>query len=241
MKIDITIPRSWSELTQEQLRMVFAYIAIGLQFDSIKVYCFFKWTDLQVLGQIGKDYLLKKDGKEFLASPLLIQSACDELSYLEEIPCIPVALEKIHRKKGLDKSFSEVPFKKFIICDNLYQGYMHTKDASLLDSMAAILYQHDNIITNETDRTAVFYWWASLKNFFHAEFSHFFQSVGGNQPDNIGKAVKSAMNAQIRALTKGDITKEKEVLAMDTWRALTELDALAKEYEDLERKYPTKK
>lgn len=241
MKIEITIPRSWQELSQEQLKFVFAYIALGLPFDAIKAYCFFKWAKLQVLGEIGKDYLLKKDGKEFLASPLLIQSACDELSYLEEIPCYPVALEKIHRRKGIDKSFSEVPFKKFIICDNLYQGYMHTKDASLLDSMASILYQHENIITNETDRTAVFYWWASLKNMFHAEFPHFFQSVGGNPPDNIGKAVKSAMNAQIRALTKGDITKEKEVLAMDTWRAFTELDALAKEYEDLERKYPTKK
>ena len=33
------------------------------------------------------------------------------------------------------------------------------------------------------------------------------------------------MNAQIRALTKGDVTKEKEILALDTWRALTELNA----------------
>lgn len=45
------------------------------------------------------------------------------------------------------------------------------------------------------------------------------------------------MNAQIRALTKGDITKEKEVLHLDTWRALTELDALAKEAEEFNRKY----
>ena len=33
------------------------------------------------------------------------------------------------------------------------------------------------------------------------------------------------------------ITKEKEVLAMDTWRALTELDALAREAEEWKRKY----
>ena len=42
---------------------------------------------------------------------------------------------------------------------------------------------------------------------------------------------------QIRALTKGDITKEKEIFEMDTWRALTELDAQAQEYEDLKKKY----
>lgn len=57
---------------------------------------------------------------------------------------------------------------------------------------------------------------------------------------NIGEQVTEAMNAQIRALTKGDITKEKEVLAMDCWRALTELNAQAKEYEELNRKYPHK-
>ena len=45
------------------------------------------------------------------------------------------------------------------------------------------------------------------------------------------------MNAQIRALTKGDITKESQVLALDTWRALTELDALAREYQEFNSKY----
>lgn len=45
------------------------------------------------------------------------------------------------------------------------------------------------------------------------------------------------MNAQIRALTKGDITKEKEILSLDTWRALTELDAQAKEYEEMKKMY----
>jgi uncharacterized protein YbjQ (UPF0145 family) len=43
------------------------------------------------------------------------------------------------------------------------------------------------------------------------------------------------MNAQIRALTGGDITKDEAVLSMDTWRALTELDTKAKEVEDDKR------
>jgi hypothetical protein len=43
------------------------------------------------------------------------------------------------------------------------------------------------------------------------------------------------MDAQIRALTKGDVTKEQEILAIDTWRALTELNAQAKDYQELKR------
>ena len=51
----------------------------------------------------------------------------------------------------------------------------------------------------------------------------------------IGEVLRTAMNAQIRVLTGGDITKEEAVLSMDTWRALTELDAKAKEVEDIKR------
>ena len=54
---------------------------------------------------------------------------------------------------------------------------------------------------------------------------------------NAAEKLQEAMNAQIRALTKGDITKEREVLSMDTWRALAELDAQAKEYEELKKQY----
>lgn len=42
-------------------------------------------------------------------------------------------------------------------------------------------------------------------------------------------------NVQLRALTGGDPTKEKEVLSLNCWRALTELDAKAREAEELEK------
>ena len=47
--------------------------------------------------------------------------------------------------------------------------------------------------------------------------------------------LQEPMNAQIHALTGRDITKEREVLKMDCWRALTELDAKAKDYEDMRK------
>ena len=90
----------------------------------------------------------------------------------------------------------------------------------------------------------MFYWWASLKEYFSRLFPNFFVPASapedGNllgNPKPIGKQLRDAMNAQNRALTKGDITKEKEVMAMPTQRALTELDALAEEAEEIKRKY----
>ena len=45
------------------------------------------------------------------------------------------------------------------------------------------------------------------------------------------------MCAEIRALTGGDVTKTKAVLDADTIDALTELDAKARESEELSIKY----
>ena len=74
-------------------------------------------------------------------------------------------------------------------------------------------------------------------------FPNFFQPLGISSSsdlmsEDIGRQLMNAMNTQIRALTKGDITKEKDVLKMDVWRAFAELDAQAKEYEEFKRKYP---
>ena len=238
MDIDISLPRSWRDMDQNKLRYFFSLMAMGLGQDQIKTYCLFRWGNLEVVQQMGKSYMLKKDKKEFLASPMLIASCVDCLSFLDEMPTYPTNLRKIGRYECLPFNFSEVPFKKFIICDNLYQGYMATKKEDLLEEMAKVLY-NPSVKLNNPERISILYWWASLKNYFNSEFKYFFN--GTSSGTLTGEQVKNAMNAQIRALTGGDITKEKEVLAMDTWRALTELDAKAHDYEELERKYPSKR
>lgn len=93
-------------------------------------------------------------------------------------------------------------------------------------------------------RIAIFYWFAALKDTFSRKFPDFFQPIGaatgGNLLGSSAPSVEDAMNAQIRALTKGDVTKEKEVLAFDTHRALTELNAQAREYKELNAKMQSK-
>lgn len=90
-------------------------------------------------------------------------------------------------------------------------------------------------------RTAFcFYWFASVKANFTRLFPHFFTNIPqeksnllGSANLGVGEELRQAMNAQIRALTGGDITKEAAILQMDCWRALTELDAKAQEAQEL--------
>ena len=100
------------------------------------------------------------------------------------------------------------------------------------------------MVLNRAQKISVFYWFTSIKSMFSERFPFFLQPAGSMTPDNllsggasVGQQVTDAMNAQIRALTKGDVTKEKEVLGLDVWRAMTELNAQAKEYIAYKHKY----
>lgn len=242
--IDFSVPQGWHELGDKQLRYVYDLIAQEFSSDEIKVLCLLHWGGAKVIGrQESGAYLMKKGKTFFEVTPLTIASLLPHLGWLGSLPTVPVRLSKINRQVALPADFSEVPFETFIICDNLYQGYLSTQDDALLDQLGSMLYGKE-IAFKPYERISIFYWFAALKDYFAHRYTYFFQPIAGAADGNLlGSSVPSvedAMNAQIRALTKGDVTKEKEVLALDTHRALTELNAQAREYKELNAKTASK-
>ncbi len=98
-------------------------------------------------------------------------------------------------------------------------------------------------VSNDTDmalsqeeRLGTFLWYSHVKSVLSKHFTHFFRKVDADDADAVsGRSILEQYNIQLRALTGGDATKEKDVLALDCWRALTELDAKAREAEELEK------
>ena len=273
INIDLKLPTKWEDLTDKQLRYLFGLLSLNFPSQQVKTYCLFRWSGMQVMHRYGKGWYCKFAKDEFrtrnsgCASAILnkfrLHSTCTEfvifapqinaaitsLDWIDTLPTMPVRITRIGRHRAVPADFEGVPFETFIVCDNLYQGYLTTKQDNLLDELAAHLYDTQRIKLTAAERVSVFYWFASLKGFLAKVFRHFFQPVGnasgadGNMIEHGGsqyEMLQNAVNAQIRALTKGDITKESEVLSLDTWRALTELDAQAREYEELNKQYPTK-
>ena len=78
------------------------------------------------------------------------------------------------------------------------------------------------------------------KHVLSALYPRLFVAAGGD--DDFGddapmaQQQRESMNAQIRALTDGDVTKEPQVLATDVHRALTELDAKIRDADTLKSK-----
>ncbi len=244
-KISIVVPKSWQELTDTQLYYIYNLFADNLSLGQIKTFCLMKWGKIKVLHRYGDGYMLQQGKNQFVVTAELIADAIHALDWIDELPSSPVRISSINKAKALEPAFIGVPLEKFLYCDNLYQGYLETQNHALLAQMAEVLYDNENIKVNQAEKNSIFYWWAALKSLLSRSFPTFLQPMPVEMDNilddnNIGKRLQEAMNAQIRALTKGDITKEKEVLAMDTWRAMTELEAQAKEYEDIKRKYGNK-
>ena len=243
--IDFHVPQGWHELSDKQLRYVYDLLAKEFSTDEIKTLCLLQWSATKVIGrQDSGAYLLKKGKILFEVTPLTLAELLPALDWLGSLPTSPVRLSKINRQHALPADFSEVPFETFIICDNLYQGYLQTQGDALLDELGATLYGK-SIDFKPYERISIFYWFASLKDFLSRKYPDFFQPItaaatDGNLLGSSATSVEDAMNAQIRALTKGDVTKEVEVLALDTHRALTELNAQAREYKELNAKMQSK-
>ena len=244
ISINFIVPQGWHELSDKQLRYVYQLISDEFATDEIKALCLLRWSGTKVMGkQDSGSYLLKKGKFIFEVTPLTLAELLPHLDWLASLPTVPVRISKINRQHALPVDFSEVPFETFIICDNLYQGYLQTQNDELLDQLGATLYGK-SMTFKPFERISIFYWFAALKDTFSRKFPEFFQpinaAVDGNLLGSSTHSVEDAMNAQIRALTKGDVTKEKEVLTLDTHRALTELNAQAREYKELNAKMQSK-
>ena len=237
--IDITVPTCWQQLSDKQIRFVFKLLNGNLSLPQVKALCLLKWAKMKILRREGSIFIVKYNKQKFPVSALQITEVSQSMEWLGDFPVYPVRLSRIGLHRPLTADFQGVPFGTFLALDNLYQGYLQTRKHDIAMEMAKIMYQSGHIRhLSKVEETNVFYWFTSIKRYFASMFTHFFQQT---EDDSLApKAVTLAylqnnMNTQIRALTGGDITKEKEVLEMDCLRALTELNAKAKDYEELEK------
>jgi hypothetical protein len=238
---NISLPTSWQSLSDRQLIFFFRQLSRNLPFSQILTLCLLRWGNLRILGKQDGNYLVKQRAKpksEAALSLWQIHDATNSLAYLQTFPTTPVRLTTIGKAEALQADFQGVPFSTFIAVDNYYQGFLQTQQYDLLKQAASLLYPNVTLKRLSTAHCLmVFYWITALKQYLSRLFPHFLQSAPKESDNLLGSSnnetIRSAVNAQIRALTGGDITKEAAVLAMDTWRALTELDAKASEAEKI--------
>lgn len=242
-KLSITLPKSWSELDDQQLYYVFNLIADNLSSEQMKTYCLFRFGQIRMICRYGNGYIVRKGKEEHLVNAVVITEAIQALNFLDDVPQRPVRISKIKGHEAADAQLKDVDFQSYLFLENLYQGFLATQQHDMLQEMGRMLYDNEELMMSQAEKMNVFYWWTAVKVLFSKQFPHLFTTDSGNTNGNLvgdGRSLQQklqdAMNNQIRALTKGDITKEEQVMKMNLWRALTELDNLAREAIELNAK-----
>ena len=235
--MSIELPKSWQDLTQEQLRYICCLLGSGVELADVKYYCFIRWSGFEVVSRWGDDWIVAVRKGFFSRKELTISGetvACQAvrwLSWLDKVAEKPVRVEEYNGLVACDAMLFGLEFEKFLRLENLWQGYIYSRQQEPLCHMAHILYADKKERmwkkVPEVVRASVAIWFMSFKQMCYEEWPNLFRPGEGEHEEGEAIDVKAITNMQIRALTGGDITKEKEVLQMDVWRALTELDAKA--------------
>ena len=238
--LNISTPKSWQELTPPQLRYILTLQAQGIPSGTIQVSAFLHFAGLRIYKTEGEFLRLRAGMKVYRVKASDIAMAAMALDFITDPPTQPQLLPELGGKQAKDEELHGVPFAHYLQIENYMQQYLRKKDATLLTPVLALLYE-DNLQEEDIDDTArymVLHWYNGLKPFLAQNFPDLFRPAAGaegEEPD-----LREIMLAQIRALTGGDVTKEEQVLNVDTWTALAELNAKAREAKEVNKMYNKK-
>ena len=246
--LQLACPRSWKEMSQEQLHYALHVIGCGM-YSSVegRTLMLLRFTGIEVLNKTPGGWTcsiyIEEDGRKkpkrhfFFMQSWQVQDMIQQLEFVDSYEAFDVRLESIGGFKAVDPLLHKVRFHDYLQMEKNYQGYLSTKEGKYALGLARLMYPGGVTAIDDAEATNCVMWFSYVKKQFASKyFRHFFRPA----PVSTGKAVNwlEQMNAQIRALTDGDITKEQAVYDKDCWRALTELDAKAREAEEFRKKYP---
>lgn len=251
MEINLTAPKSWKELSSKQLIYI-SYLMTNRQLTQAELhaFAFVRFTGIKRLEKIEGAWICQFKKQLFTLSPEQVASFCRQLSWITSGISEVVPLPELVGRKHSESRLRGCPFKQYLACENFYQAYIFTKDEKHLNCLIAAFYINgekfdDSKTLSDSKhfaklpfhvRHTVFLWYYGLKYVLQHNFSHFFQKIESILEDEEPQApnMRIVINNMIRALNGGDITKTGAIYEIDTWEALSELDAKALEYQEIE-------
>mgnify|MGYP006872992263 CR=1 FL=1 len=267
--LDVYAPTSWRKMTQQQLRYVLTVLSLyGDEPVVAKVYMLMRLSGIHVEGETlrlasGQPKAWScwvrtawwKSRRWVSIEAWQVQSLIRQFDFIDPFDGMDVRLERIHGCRAADDLLDHYPFGDYLYAEAYYQQSLLTGDSRMVEQLARFLYfrtkRHGflwlkkkqvhpvHLSLTPAEQLGTLRWFAHVKSFFAERWPDFFRrvSVGAEEPDI---DVMASMNAQIRALTDGDVTKEETVRRLPCWRALTELNEKAREAREFHEKYDKK-
>lgn len=248
-KLHLSAPASWQELGRGELGFVLKMIVSGKTNTELKVLMLLRFTGIHIEKKVDgmfRCYAYCKSGgrrRYFHLMPWQVESLSHAFDWVDRYDDYSVRLDSVCGHQPVDASLHGLPFGRFLKAESYYQGFLRTRNYELLTYLGQILYPRKDgsidggMMLQPWEGLHCMLWFQRVKAEMAMYFPNFYKPSRVSGDSDVTDAdVVGVMNIQIRALTDGDITKEAEVLKMDCWRALTELDAKARDAAEIKRK-----
>lgn len=239
--VRLYVPEGWGELTQQQLQKMMQLLTLYADMDiaQAQVAALLYFNDMVVHRKQREGWLCEKDHKTFLLNPDFLPQIISRLDWLGQPEQMTDRIALMGDHKACDMWLRSLAFGEYLMLENFYQAFLSTHRPDLLERMTRVLYrvkEDEKVVIEPYFTMATFMWYACVKARFAKEFPNFLKPVADGVSTGCQADQKEMMTAQIRLLTKGDVTKNQQIMNVDVWSALTELDALAKEAQDFRNK-----
>ena len=253
--IDLYAPTSWRKMTQRQLRYVLMLLSMWEDMERVKTYMLVRLGGFHIKGyaqRVTHDEPQAyscwfrpawwKPRRWFTLQTWQVESMIRQFDFIDPFDGMDVRLERIHGCRAVDDILDHYPFGDYLMAEQYYQLAVSSGKPEMINRLACFLYVQRNgkhpvtLRLSPAEQMGTLRWFAHVKSVFAERWPHFFRKVDADI-EEMDIDLRGAMDAQIRALTEGDITKEETIKALPCWRALTELNEKAREAKEFHEKY----
>lgn len=247
--LKITLPGSWTELTNRQLIYVSRLWMAGYSETEFLLKALMALTGLKIVGEKKGDI----DGAHWFRHPSLKRSfivdagtmatmldKCRFLLETDEVnPVRRIGLAKARHYRLYDASFEE-----YLMAENYYFAFTETKKTEHMDNLIACLYRmpwqrwdaakirqraRQFAGVDPAVKNAVFLWYVGFRAYVPKRCKTLFQAKGSGSGKPFNP--RNYINGMVHQLSNGDITIKDRLLTRPCWDALDELEQRAIENE----------
>lgn len=256
--IDLYAPTSWRKMTQEQLRYVLTLLSMWESMERVKTYMLVRLSGFHINGyaqRVINDEPVAyscwfrpkwwKPRRWFTLETWQVQSMIKQFDFIDSFDGMDVRLECIQGCRAVDDILDHYPFGDYLMAEQYYQLSVSSGNPEMIERLACFLYVKRNgkhpkrLSLSPAEQMGTLRWFAHIKKEFAERWPFLFRKVDADI-EEMDIDLIGAMDAQIRALTEGDITKEETIKSLPCWRALTELNEKAREAKEFHEKYDKK-
>lgn len=238
MRVELTIPSGWHEVTLQQLRILAEHSLLEMPREASEVSLLCKLAGLTMLPSPGKDgaalngvmKFRDENGVEFGLEDWQLADFCKRLAwYYDDMPCDVVCPVEI------DAHLLATSFGDYFHADALMFGYASTGDVGLVKKALADLGVQQDV--SDIDAVMVLIWWRGLKQWLSGEYPDVF---AGSKDGGDGSYSPLAARRNIMLMLNGGHPQDNDAIERanmhDVLAALQHQVETAKKEEEMMRR-----